>query len=160
MSNTTGKQLRYLREMLGLTQQDVALELGYTESSISYAERKGYKTEKARQNYTEFLKNKMSSVYPDIKAEIEDKIKTVPDISDYIYHLTQGQLEEINRKIVRSFEVGKMYRVLNASHDRDFTFEYVKKEGIHHVFREIHGGWSRTYTDTQLIGKNFEEVKE
>ena len=39
-----------------------------------------------------------------------------------------------------------------------FRFEY--QDGIHYVFREIRGGWTRTYTDAQLIGKHVEEVKE
>lgn len=39
------------------------------------------------------------------------------------------------------------------------VFKYEGKRGIHHCFRELYGGWSRTYTDAQLIDKTIEEVK-
>ena len=34
----------------------------------------------------------------------------------------------------------------------------VGKQGKHHCFKETSGGWSRTYTDQQLIGKTIQEV--
>lgn len=37
-------------------------------------------------------------------------------------------------------------------------FRYKGKDGIHHVFTEVKGGWTRTYTDAQLIGKLIKEV--
>lgn len=43
--------------------------------------------------------------------------------------------------------------------EKGFVFVYERKEGIHHMFRESTGGWLRTYTDTQLIGKKITEVK-
>ncbi len=39
------------------------------------------------------------------------------------------------------------------------VFKYEGKQGIHHMFREISGNWTRTYTDAQLIGKRISEVK-
>ena len=39
------------------------------------------------------------------------------------------------------------------------VFRYEGKTGIHHVFREARGGWQRTYTDAQLIGKKIEEAE-
>ena len=36
-------------------------------------------------------------------------------------------------------------------------FRYAGKDGIHHVFIETQGGWQRTYTDAQLIGKQIKE---
>ena len=44
------------------------------------------------------------------------------------------------------------------SWEKDCIFEYLKDEGIHHCFREVRGGWSRTYTDAQLVGKNVKEI--
>ena len=38
------------------------------------------------------------------------------------------------------------------------NFRYERKDGIHHVFTETQGDWTRTYTDAQLIGKRIEEV--
>ena len=42
--------------------------------------------------------------------------------------------------------------------EKGFVFVYEGKEGRHHMFREENGGWLRTYTDNQLIGKTIEEV--
>ena len=45
-------------------------------------------------------------------------------------------------------------------HDFNFNyiFQYFATQGIHHHFKEIHGGWSRTYTNSQLINKRIQEV--
>lgn len=40
------------------------------------------------------------------------------------------------------------------------NFCYIGKQGIHHCFKAVLGGWSRTYTDTQLIGKSILEVND
>ena len=40
----------------------------------------------------------------------------------------------------------------------DCRFRYIGKQGIHHCFQEVNGGWSRTYTDPQLVGKKIKEV--
>ena len=61
------------------------------------------------------------------------------------------------------FITGRKYYIADSgsaeTRDDDFKiFVYVKKEGIHHMFTHYMGGWSRTYTDTQLIGKVIEEV--
>lgn len=39
-------------------------------------------------------------------------------------------------------------------------FKYEGKRGIHHNFRETSGGWTRTYTDAQLVDKLITEVKK
>ena len=53
----------------------------------------------------------------------------------------------------------KIYDRLNAKkQDNDISvFRYEGKQGIHHCFREVRGGWSRTYTDAQLVGKYIRE---
>ena len=50
--------------------------------------------------------------------------------------------------------------ILNIGPDTvmNCVFKYVGKHGKHHCFVSIRGGWSRTYTDTQLIGKFIQEV--
>ena len=62
------------------------------------------------------------------------------------------------------FTSGKMYVIKcksgTKSEQADYVFKYEGRQGIHHVFREIHGNWTRTYTDTQLIGKRLYEVEE
>ena len=47
---------------------------------------------------------------------------------------------------------------LNGDKERDWSYEYVMDEGIHHVFRACPGGWIQTYTDAQLTGKRIQEV--
>lgn len=43
--------------------------------------------------------------------------------------------------------------------EKGFVFVYERKSGKHHIFREVNGGWIRTYTDNQLIGKKIEEAQ-
>ena len=68
------------------------------------------------------------------------------------------------------FSNGKRYFIFdsgNAKGEADYIrpetgkgciFVYLRKEGRHYIFREERGGWIRTYTDIQLIGKNIQEV--
>ena len=73
---------------------------------------------------------------------------------------------EVPRAPEFTFEAGKDYSIYakdgnlerSSFGEKSFVFRYVGKQGIHHVFREIHGGWSRTYTDVQLMGKTIQEV--
>ena len=48
----------------------------------------------------------------------------------------------------------------DAKNNNFYVFRYEGKSGIHHKFREARGGWVRTYTDAQLIGKVIKEVQE
>lgn len=66
------------------------------------------------------------------------------------------------------FEEGHSYRIIareaNKSQNQvlteeEYVFRYEGKQGIHHVFREVRGKWTRTYTDPQLIGKYIKEVE-
>ena len=52
---------------------------------------------------------------------------------------------------------GYVYKIYSDAKDDEYVFSYEGKQGIHHMFREIRGGWSRTFTDAQLIGKKIEE---
>ena len=75
------------------------------------------------------------------------------------------------KRIKKEFTVGKKYIVSGSGYygkgnhtldgtswDNKVVFEYTGKQGIHHCFRSVLGGWSRTYTDYQLIGKKIREV--
>ena len=44
--------------------------------------------------------------------------------------------------------------------NEDYIFTYQGKQGKHHVFNHFKGGWCRTYTDAQLIGKIIKELKQ
>ena len=68
------------------------------------------------------------------------------------------------------FEAGRSYTIkdtgwrnkecdlISPNSGWNCVFLYMGKSGVHHVFREARGGWQRTYTDAQLIGKRIEEV--
>lgn len=62
-----------------------------------------------------------------------------------------------------SFDERHIYQIYTTDKQekepvKDCVFRYEGKQGIHHVFREIRGNWTRTYTDAQLIGKKVKEV--
>lgn len=57
-----------------------------------------------------------------------------------------------------TFTEAHIYKIYAEIRDEEYIFCYEGKQGIHHMFREIRGGWSRTFTDAQLIGKKVKEV--
>ena len=93
--------------------------------------------------------------------------KMLPGITDYNKiarvlgweRLTgaDAKVPPLNAGSKNEFTVGKSYRIDSA---KGCVFRYEGKRGIHHVFCEIRGNWTRTYTDAQLIGATTEEVKE
>lgn len=69
---------------------------------------------------------------------------------------TEESTLKAERESVRAkFIVGKSYKIDSAN---GYVFRYEGKQGIHHMFREVSGNWTRTYTDAQLIGARTEEV--
>ena len=80
---------------------------------------------------------------------------------------------EVNVKTVDfSFEVGHCYSIsdiytglkhsndMNPAYGVQCVFRYEGMDGIHHRFTEIDGGWARTFTNSQLIGKKIKEVQQ
>ena len=73
---------------------------------------------------------------------------------------SKGEIPEIiqlwlehERVFRKTFVLGKKYYI---GKDREWSYEYVGDEGIHHVFKASPGGWTQTYTDAQLTGKSIE----
>ncbi len=77
------------------------------------------------------------------------------------------------KRVERVFIVGKHYNIAEATRrntakgehtligttwNNELIFEYQGKRGMHHCFRSVLGGWSRTYTDYQLVDKKIQEV--
>ena len=63
-----------------------------------------------------------------------------------------------------TFEAGHIYQIHMTEKQekepvKDCVFCYEGKRGIHHMFREVRGNWTRTYTDAQLIGKIIKEIE-
>jgi|GEM_PF-6851253 len=69
----------------------------------------------------------------------------------------ESALKAEKESVRAKFIVGKNYKLDSAN---GCVFRYEGKQGIHHMFREVRGNWTRTYTDAQLIGAKTEEVKE
>lgn len=158
--NKTAKRLRAMREWLGLTQKELAIKCGVTSGNVNSVE-----------------KDFNSVGLPKIEAFIE---RYLPDFSNHVFNLTVQQIALRNKALERTFETGKNYIIRETSCSNseknfgrsrgtektffggtwsdDCVFEYIGKQGIHHCFKEIYGGWLRTYTDPQLIGKKIEEV--
>ena len=74
-------------------------------------------------------------------------------------------------QLVHTFKEGQCYSISDASRKQGdsftrlsceglFVLRYEGKQGIHHHFRETRGGWTRTYTDAQLVGKRIQEATE
>ena len=58
------------------------------------------------------------------------------------------------------FSEGCMYRKSeSAKKPEEDVLKYEGKQGIHHCFRAVRGGWTRTYTDAQLVVKQIKEVE-
>lgn len=131
----SGDKLKKLRETLGLNAVEMGQKIGVSGTSITKYE------------------NGISQKQP--------HSSTAKIISDFLN----------GKKEVEKFEVNHCYcifdRVLRGGSaladttapDNSYVFRYVGKQGIHHCFREARGGWSRTYTDAQLIGKSIQEVE-
>lgn len=66
------------------------------------------------------------------------------------------------KPVTFTFKAGHVYKIRRGSYkeDENFLFQYERKEGTHHIFHEIHGGWTRTHTDAQLIGMEIEEITD
>ena len=161
MSSKADK-LRALRYTLGLTQAQMAEKIGVSEASVMHCENGrtpiGKVKTPAQSKINAFL-------------EVQDVSPTAITESKLVFGL-----EERQKAIKRHFTEGKCYKIYGngqlgsydgrkvsassgAAWERDCIFMFLRKEGIHHIFREVRGGWTRTYTDAQLVGKNIQEVQ-
>ena len=148
-----------LRYTLGLSQAQIAEKIGVSETSVRCYEN-GYKP----------LDKSKAPAQNKIKAFLE-----VQDISPALIAESKKAigLEARQKAMHKHFTEGKCYRIHSGSSsvhdgkiissgtslDHDCIFEFIRKDGIHHMFREVRGGWTRTYTDAQLVGKNIQEVQ-
>ena len=161
MSISVGKKLFTIRQSLGLTQHALSEIIGVSEGSIwnfqNIPYQSGCNTETRRK-----INSFINSHQP--KNDKDDW----PDF-DAIRQKDLQKLEAQKAKIFHSFILGKRYCIqegnpspyefeFNPLNGKGCIFIYLRKEGKHHVFREERGGWIRTYTDNQLIGKYIKEV--
>ena len=80
-----------------------------------------------------------------------------PEVTNFKFE--EGHNYQISAKVyTEGYHGGNNTKNKFFAFDNDCVFRYEGKQGIHHVFREIRGNWTRTYTDAQLIGKKVKEV--
>ena len=136
---TNAQKLRKTRLFLNLTQRELSVRLGVSASSISRYE------------------NERTPVSPRVRKWVNRKYRH--------FHLNRKVLKSSKDHSVCSFMPHRCYSIADddkilhrLSFPFNYVFQYEGTQGIHHYFREIHGGWSRTYTNSQLIDKRIQEV--
>lgn len=149
--------IKALRKTLGLSQQEFGEKVGADRSTVSLWER-GVKTPKGR------YAGNLQAIFDDcpLLTEYEETQRKKRK------HETEEEQQKILARNIkalsRTFTEGQCYTISesrlpedgNISHQPILCYE--RKEGIHHVFREIRGKWIVTYTNAQLIGKFIKEV--
>ena len=143
---TNAQKLRKTRLFLNLTQRELSVRIGISSSSISRYE------------------NERTPVSPRVQKWVNRKYRQ--------FHLSRKVIKSSKDHSVCSFMPQRYYSIANDdkvlhklslnpcihNFNFNFVFQYLSTQGIHHCFREIHGGWSRTYTNSQLIDKRIMEV--
>ena len=139
-------RLRKVRLFLNISQRELSSRIGISASSISRYE------------------NERTAVSPRVRKWVNRKYRQ--------YQLSRKVIKSAKDHSVCAFMPQKCYSIADDDkifhrlslnpciHDFNFNyvFQYLGTQGIHHHFKEIHGGWSRTYTNSQLINKRIQEI--
>ena len=161
------RELRKLRAWLGLTQGDVDLKAG-TKAGIAHDEN----DEQERKCECEHRRGCGSGSNNSNNSDISSVSSIFSTPAEHsraaiARTFTIGACYQVvsNKTLIKRLKAGEKYAVQTVSESNDdpefgFTFRYLGKQGIHHVFKEISCGWGRTYTDAQLVGKEVVEVSE
>ena len=147
MSNK--QDIKALRQVLGLSQQELGKRVGVDRSTIHSWE-KGLTEPKGKND------SKIQEVFDDTYNFYTHRKNAEEASYDFV--------AESLKAIQKNFKVGQCYTITEnripakSSILQQSILRYERKEGIHHVFMEVRGKWIVTYTDAQLIGKYIEEV--
>ena len=153
--------LRTLRRERGLTQARLAFLCGICKDSIyEYEAGRRHPSPDIWERVKQVLSGKVKS-FPRLKRTAP-KAVVVVSFEKVIPANPEFEFETGHSYTIRSMKSGtKPVECSGSVHvDMMSVFMYEGKQGIHHCFRETRGGWTRTYTDAQLIGKHVEEVQE
>lgn len=156
--------LRNERNERSMTIKDLALRSGVSTSSI-------HDYEKGRRKPTVEAFNKLAQILGWKRLPTPKNTKKKQPEKDYeATPIDYSDAPKLPKAPNFEFTQGICYRIFSgedyrhsassASWDNSCIFRYEGKIGIHHSFREIRGGWTRTYTDAQLIGKNIQELHD
>lgn len=156
--------LRNERNERSLTIKDLSIRSGVSSTSI-------YDYESGRRNPTVDAYNKLAQIlgWEKLQKQKSKKGKKIPK-SYEATPIDCSDAPKLPKSVEFSFVEGHTYKIFSKESgscrsksglgwDETCIFRYEGKIGIHHSFREIRGGWTRTYTDPQLIGKHIQEVQ-
>lgn len=141
MKQTEAQKLRKVRLYLNLTQKELGNRIGLSASTIS-----SYENE--RRGVSARVRKWVNKMYR--KHQLSKKV--IKSARDNTLCAFMPQ---------RCYSINDDDRILHRSISSltlGYVFRYERTEGIHHCFREVRGGWSRTYTDCQLVDKRVLEV--
>ena len=151
--NTTGQQIKAMREWLGLSPDAVGSYTKTSRAVVLAVESQNVDTPETIK-IQKWLKNQIKR----IKLSQAEKAAFYKHFEvGKIYCFSENEYKYA-RKNAQSKSDKTNYTFSGVGWGNDCIFKYIGKHGIHHCFKEIHGGWSRTYTDAQLVGKDIKEV--
>ena len=158
------RELRKLRAWLGLTQEDVALKTG-TKAGIAHDKNDEQEHKRKREHGRDGDSNNSNSDISSVSSIFSTPAEQSRAAIARTFTIGSCYQVVSNKTLIKRLKAGEKYAVQTVSESNDdpefgFTFRYLGKQGIHHVFREISCGWGRTYTDAQLVGKEVVEVSE
>ena len=158
------RELRKLRAWLGLTQEDVTLKSG-TKAGIAHDKNDEQEHKRKREHGRDGDSNNSNSDISSVSSIFSTPAEQSRAAIARTFTIGACYQVVSNKTLIKRLKAGEKYAVQTVSESNDdpefgFTFRYLGKQGIHHVFREISCGWGRTYTDAQLVGKEVIEVSE
>lgn len=141
MKQTEAQKLRKVRLYLNLTQKELGKRIGLSASTIS-----SYENE--RRGVSARVRHWVNKMYR--KHQLSKKVIKSARENTLCAFMPQRcySINDDDRIVHRHF----------SSLALGYVFRYERTEGIHHCFREVRGGWSRTYTDWQLVDKRVLEM--
>lgn len=150
--------IKTLRKTLGLSQKELGERIGVDRCTISSWER-GFNSPRKKHA------GNLEAIFADCPPLSENDTKLHKRKRYYnAEEETAKKLADNIKAISQTFTAGNCYTISENQlpEDENIYYQpilrYERKEGIHHVFREIRGKWIVTYTDAQLIGKFVKEV--
>mgnify|MGYP007070251039 CR=1 FL=1 len=141
--------LRQLRSVLGLNKTQMAKVIGVSFWGVAHCE------------YSHCTGSHNSKMFAKIKQYLEDTgLQILAEARDKPFsgEFIEGHCYSIYSPLKSGNKYGSSWAFSAAAYERSYRFRYLRKDGKHHVFREINCGWTRTYTDAQLVGKKILEV--
>lgn len=145
LKSYSGKELRELRKKKGLSRARLSLLSGISAGSI-----RDYETSRLTPNESRLKRLLQVLLSPGVKdPEPLIDMKGSEFEAGKVYQIQDMPLGFLRRKTE-----------INPANGMHCCFCYEGKIGIHYLFRETRGGWVRTYTAAQLLGKVIREAGE